>query len=861
LQTAEIRESFQKYFESKDHTRVPSSSLIPQDDPTLLFNNAGMNQFKEVFLGHKTLSFTKATSAQKCIRAGGKHNDLENVGVTARHHTFFEMMGNFSFGDYFKEEAIYYCWEYITKYLKLPPEKLYATVYQDDDDAFKLWEKIAPELKNGRIQRFGEKDNYWSMGETGPCGPSSELHFDRGENYQGTLNGDGDRFMEIWNLVFMQYNRDKDGKMTELPKPSIDTGAGLERMAMLMQKVDSNYDTDLFQPLLRSIENLSGKEYFIDQRGVSHRVVADHIRALTFALTDGGIPSNEGRGYVLRRILRRAVRHGKLLGLNEPFMYKLTSTLVDMMGAAYPEIKTQAEHVSLVIKAEEESFGKTLDRGIDLFEQVADKTIKKGGKIISGLDVFKLYDTYGFPVDLTEVMAREKGLSLDLEGFNLSLERQRAQSKAHTNFGPAFTGTSNGLKHQITKFTGYDDKFEISTRIVYAEPIHGKGMGVVLDKTPFYAESGGQIFDTGIIQGDDFELEIEDVKKVGDSVFHIVKNINVDIEMLMQKEVTAIVDSTRQKSIQRNHTATHLLHKALREVLGEHVEQRGSLVAPDRLRFDYSHFQAMTAGEWETIEKKVNDQILKNTPVVHKEYSFDEAKKKGAMALFGEKYGDKVRMVSVGDYSKELCGGTHVQATGEIGPFVIISEGAIAAGIRRIEALTGEGAWEFINRNRITVEQSKNILKVEPEKLVARLETLFAENKKLKKEVEKKKSQGAAANISELFEKADEVAGTKLVIATFESKDELNNFADFAQSFKKAAVGVFFSDKNQYGVIASNAAIKKGLSARNIINHLNKELDGRGGGREYFTQGGSSQKLEKEQLTKLVSDFINKETD
>jgi alanyl-tRNA synthetase len=874
LKAAEIRESFQQYFESKGHKRVASSSLIPLDDPTLLFTNAGMNQFKDVFLGQRKVLYNRATSSQKCIRAGGKHNDLENVGEDARHLTFFEMLGNFSFGDYFKEEAITFAWDYVHNILKLPPDRLYATVLTDDDEAFKLWGRIAPQLKSGRILRFGEKDNFWSMGETGPCGPDSELHFDRGAQYSCGkptcgVNCDCDRYMEIWNLVFMQFNRDAEGKMTPLPKPSVDTGAGLERIAMVMQKVDSNYDTDLFTPLLRTIEQMSGKEYFEDKRGTSHRVIADHIRALTFAIADGAMPSNEGRGYVLRRILRRASRHGRLLDLHEPFIYKLTATLVDIMGSSFPEIKQQAEHVALVIKSEEESFGETLDRGMEIFEKVVEKVRTSGQTVIPGDEVFKLYDTYGFPVDMTEVMARERSLSIDVIGFERALEQQRETSRSSKVWSafPSFSGETL----QPTKFVGYNDNFEVHTgyladdrqiydcRIMRLEEQLGK-FRVILNVTPFYGEAGGQVGDTGMLLGDRFRLHVYDTKRFNETTIHLVDEYPTALLEMPPSEwpvVKARVDGVRQKHLQRNHTATHLLHKALRTVLGDHVQQKGSLVDPDHLRFDFSHYKQLSEEELKEIERLVNEQILFNRKVKWEILPIAEAKARGAMALFGEKYGDNVRMVEVEDYSRELCGGTHVQATGEIGLFVITAESAIAAGIRRIEALTGKGALDFLSNLKNQFDYTARLLKQPQEKVVEQIEELLEESKRLKKELDKSQAQSAASGIADLFKhKIKKIKGVTLLVNKFESKEQLNTYADVTQTIDYPAIGVFYNDAHQYAVTSSGNAIGMGLSAKAVIWQLNKELGGRGGGREYFTQGGCEQQLSEQLLESTVSAFI-----
>ncbi len=670
MKSYDIRQAFLDYFEGNDHRIIPSSPVVPADDPTLLFTNAGMVQFKNIFLGLEKTDYKRAASSQKCIRAGGKHNDLDNVGFTARHQTFFEMLGNFSFGDYFKEEAIYFAWEFLTKTLGLNPKHLYATVYTDDDEADKLWRRVAPELGD-RVLRFGEKDNFWAMGDTGPCGPCSEVHYDRGEHIQGELNGEGDRFMEIWNLVFMQYNRDEGGNITPLPKPSVDTGAGLERFCMIMQNADSNYGTDLFTPLIDKVCKLSEKPYDQGPAGIPHRVIADHIRALSFAIADNAVISNEGRGYVLRRILRRAARYGHQLGLTEPFLYKIVQPLVENMGNVYPELKAQRGHIELVIKTEEEQFDRTLDIGIARFEDIILKVNASGGKVIPGEDVFKLYDTYGFPADLTEIMAHEKGLSIDWDGFNKELEKQRQRSKKTSVVGRIlFEGALGMLPKSLFDYNNE----KINTKIKYYGKFNDQEY-LVLEETPFYAESGGQVGDTGIIESENLRFIVDNTQKDRESILHYGRfeypEKSFSLEHIFEKLVTAKIDSARRADIQRNHTATHLLHKALKLVLGEHVNQSGSLVAPDHLRFDFSHFKAMTPDEIDEVEKIVNEKIKEDLPVSWRYYKFEEAKKMGAVALFGEKYGDTVRVVKTGDFTMELCGGTHVTHTADIGQFFI----------------------------------------------------------------------------------------------------------------------------------------------------------------------------------------------
>ncbi len=715
MRSQEIRSSFLQYFADHGHKIVPSSPLIPHDDPTLLFTNAGMNQFKKVFLGLEKRDYKTAASSQKCIRAGGKHNDLENVGFTARHHTFFEMLGNFSFGDYFKEEAIAYAWEYVTRILRLDPSHLYATVFTEDDEAEKLWRKIAPQLGD-RVLRFGEKDNYWSMGETGPCGPCSEIHYDRGDKYPGELNGEGDRFMEIWNLVFMQFDRDESGNLTPLPRPSVDTGAGLERFAMILQNAESNYGTDLFSGLIRKVEEISGVEYSEDQRGISHKVIADHIRALSFAIADGGIISNEGRGYVLRRILRRAARHGRLLGLHEPFLYEIIGPLTEIMGDHFPEVNSKREHIELVVKSEEEQFGRTLDTGLEIFEDIVKEVESSGAKVIPGSDVFRLYDTYGFPVDLTEVMARERGLHVDMKGFEEELERQRERSKAADGFAWVDNGeTLRSLDERHSIFTGYDT--EIEQTIILADNENA----IILEKTPFYAEAGGQVEDKGEIYSDKLRFIVKNIRKIGDDINHFGEYVRLAEDLkpgeCFNETVTAEIDRTRRADIKRNHTATHLLHKALRMILGDHVHQSGSLVDPDRLRFDFTHFRAMTPEEIDKVEDKVIEKIKDDLPVKWSEKSFHEAKKMGAMALFGEKYGDTVRVVETGDFTVELCGGTHVDHTAEIGDFLITQETAIAAGMRRIEAVTGRGAKDFFAEQSVIISDIESLIEKGAEEL------------------------------------------------------------------------------------------------------------------------------------------------
>ena len=730
MKSDQIREKYLQFFKDRGHKIYPSSSLIPRDDPTLLFANAGMNQFKDIILGKKAAEHKRVASSQKCIRVSGKHNDLEEVGKDTFHHTFFEMLGNWSFGDYFKKEAIIWSWEFLTEVCGLPKEKLWVTVFREDDESERLWYEYT-DIKKGRVLRFDEKDNFWEMGEVGPCGPCSEIHYDKGEKYKCDrpdcgVNCPCGRYVEIWNLVFMQFNRDEKGNLSDLPAKVVDTGMGLDRLTAIIQHVDSNYDTDLFVPIIKQIEKISTLSYNTSDHQESFRVIADHVRALSFAIADGAIPSNEGQGYVMRRILRRAARHGRLLGLHKPFIYQLSSVVVDIFGKVYPELTAKSEHVALVIKSEEERFGETLDSGLELFKEVAEKVSRKGRMIIPGEDVFKLYDTYGFPLDLTQVMAEEKGLSIDLSGFEKLLEEQRERSRAASSALPQDVQLELGT-HK-SKFIGYE-KVEEEAQVV-ASPNENM---LILDHTPFYAESGGQIGDSGIIYTDKFEFQVEDTRKEGDAIIHLGKITKGKIENILGKKVFARVDTSRRNSIKRNHTATHLLHKALRETLGEHVHQAGSMVAPERLRFDFTHFKAMDEAEVEKVALLVNQRIWENRSVRSVQVAIEDAKKMGAMALFGEKYGDVVRMVDVEGYSRELCGGTHVDATGEIGLFKILSETGIAAGMRRIEAVTGEYAYQLVNRQKEILENLSFLLKTPEESLPERVENLLKTNKQLEK--------------------------------------------------------------------------------------------------------------------------------
>ena len=698
--TTAIRQAFLDYFQEKGHAVVASSPLVPANDPTLLFTNAGMVQFKETFLGTEKRSYVRATSSQRCVRAGGKHNDLENVGYTARHHTFFEMLGNFSFGDYFKREAIAYAWEFLTEVLQLPPERLWVTVFEEDDEAADIWLKEIG-VDAARFSRIGARDNFWSMGNTGPCGPCTEIFYDHGEGVPGgppgTPEEDGDRYIEIWNLVFMQYDRDDSGELTPLPKPSVDTGMGLERLAAILQGVHSNYEIDLFQNLITAAAEITATK---DLENKSLRVIADHIRACAFLVVDGVVPSNEGRGYVLRRIIRRAIRHGHKLGQREAFFYKLVAPLAREMGAAYPELVKAQARVEQVLEQEELRFAETLDNGMKILDE---SIAALQGKEIPGDTIFKLYDTYGFPVDLTADIARERQLSLDMSGFEAAMESQRERARAASTFTMADSGDLQ--IDGVTQFTGYEceeDRSQVTGLFLNGEQVDTLNVGdqgvVVLDKTPFYAESGGQVGDRGVLRKDGGVFRVFDTRKQGEGAFvHLGELTQGSISTGDRLE--ALVDHERRMATRLNHSATHLMHAALREVLGEHVQQKGSLVDPERLRFDFSHFQPVTRQELQRIEARVNEQIRLNTDVETRVMPVDQAMEAGAMALFGEKYGDEVRVLSIGDFSVELCGGTHVSRAGDIGLFKIISEAGIASGVRRIEAVTGTGALDYICEN------------------------------------------------------------------------------------------------------------------------------------------------------------------
>ena len=845
---AELRRSFTGFFAERDHTVVPSASVVPWDDPTLLFTNAGMNQFKDVFLGRSTREYVRAVDFQKCIRAGGKHNDLEDVGRSPIHQTFFEMLGNWSFGDYYKEEAITWAWELLTEKWELPAERLWATVFREDDEAEALWHRHTG-IAGDRVLRFDEKDNFWEMGETGPCGPNSEIHYDLGPErcnrkddpgHVCGVNGDCSRFVEIWNLVFIQYDRGADGALTPLPSRHVDTGMGFERMLSILQGVDTNYETDVFRPLMDHIGELSQHPYAEGDTAMAYRVVADHVRALAFAIADGALPSNEGRGYVLRRILRRAARFGRNLGLADPFLYRLVPTLAEEMGAAYPELSTAQEKVEQVIKSEEENFGRTLDHGLELFEDIVDRAGAEGRNEIRGEEAFKLYDTYGFPVDLTQLMAEEKDMIVDMAGFEAEMEKQRERSiKARSTSGTPSV-TADVRVENPTVFHGYD-----TLTVEDAEVVTVEGASVFLTRTPFYGESGGQVGDTGWLETESGDrIAVLDTTRDGDTIIH---HCDPDSASGLESgmTVTARVDAERRRSIMRNHTATHLLHAVLRETLGAHVEQRGSVVAPDRLRFDFSHFSAVTPEERNAIERRVNELVWENIGVEPFETGLEDARRLGAMMLFTEKYPDRVRVVRIGEASLELCGGTHLGATGEIGLFRLVRESGIAAGVRRVEALTGAGAFEAVKRDEGLVAGAAEALKSEPEDLVKRAGDLTARVRELERHVRDLSSDSARNWVDDMINRAVEVDGVAVAAARVDSPDmdTLRAMGDtLRERLAGAAVGVLFASFDERPVcivvVTDEAISGNGLNAGRLARDVAAFIGGGGGGKAHMAQAG-----------------------
>jgi alanyl-tRNA synthetase len=845
MTTSEVRASFLEFFRKNGHTVLPSSSLVPANDPTLLFTNAGMVQFKDLFLGKEVRDYSRAATAQRCVRAGGKHNDLENVGYTARHHTFFEMLGNFSFGDYFKREAIHFAWNFITGTLEIPKDRLWVTVYTEDDEAERIWvEEIG--IDPTRCTRLGEKSNFWAMGDTGPCGPCSEIFYDHGPEIPGGPPGspdeDGDRYVEIWNLVFMQYERSSDGVLVPLPKPSVDTGMGLERVAAVMQGVHSNYDIDLFKALIRAAADITGTQDF---ESASLRVIADHIRACTFLIIDGVVPSNEGRGYVLRRIIRRAIRHGYKLGQTQPFFHKLVPTLVREMGSYYSELVSGEARAMQVLAQEETRFAETLATGMALLDAEASKLISS---VIPGETVFRLYDTYGFPADLTADVARERGLTIDQEGFDVAMEAQRGRARAASKFG---VDLRDSVKLSgKTDFSGYDrfaESAQVTSLIFDGAVVEALSPGqegqVILDHTPFYAESGGQVGDTGVLSNGGARFTVRDTQKIGASFAHV--GVLESGELRVGDVVDAQIDQERRKAIALNHSATHLLHAALRKILGTHVEQKGSLVAADRLRFDFSHTQALSTDELHQVEALVNSAIRENAPVETRVMALDDARAAGAMSLFGEKYESDVRVLSIGDFSMELCGGTHVERAGDIGLFKITGESGVAAGVRRVEALTGPGAYQWVVHTDQVLRDIAAMLRGSREDVDEKVRELLERSRRLEKEVQQLKSKLASGHGGDLSSHAKDVGGVKVLAVQIDGADvrSLRDAMDQLKSKLGSSVIVLASVLE--GKVVLVAGVSDDLVARmkagEIAGQVAAKVGGRGGGRADFAQAGGTQ--------------------
>jgi len=857
--TSQIRSDFLEFFKGKGHTIVPSAPLVPGNDPTLLFTNSGMVQFKDVFLGAEKRSYVRAADVQRCLRAGGKHNDLDQVGYTARHHTFFEMLGNWSFGDYFKKDAIAWAWELLTQVWKLPAERLLVTVYQTDDEAYALWRDMVG-VPEERIVRIGDNkgapfasDNFWQMADTGPCGPCTEIFYDHGDHIAGGPPGspdeDGDRFIEIWNLVFMQFDRQPDGTLVPLPAPCVDTGMGLERLAAILQHVHTNYEIDLFQALIRKASELTGTA---DLENKSLRVIADHIRACSFLIVDGVLPSNEGRGYVLRRIIRRALRHGWMLGVRQPFFSKLVPTLVEQMGEAYPELPAAVDTVTRALQAEEERFAETLDAGMKIFEDVAGKA---SNGVIPGVDAFRLYDTYGFPLDLTQDIARERDLTVDIAGFDAAMEQQRETARAAGKFGGGVTLPAELVATlSPTLFLGYDrlqaDGLTVLALLKDGRPVQSADAGdaviVITNQTPFYAESGGQVGDTGVLTGNGVRLPVDDTQKFAGQFHGHVGTLSEGGLKVGDVKVGDVlsgqVDGERRGATILNHSATHLLHAALREVLGSHVQQKGSLVAPDRLRFDFSHFQPISAEELAVIERKVNQQVRANNAAEVHNMGMQEALDFGAMALFGEKYGEHVRVLKMGDYSTELCGGTHVNRTGDIGLFKITSEGGVSAGVRRIEAVTGQGALDYVDAEEARLAEAAELLGGSAADVVEKIRALGQRQKQLERELEAVKAKVAAGATADLSGQAVEVAGVKVLAARLEGFDAkaLRDAMDrLKQQLGDAVIVLAGAQDGKAALVAGvNGSAMGKVKAGELLSHIASQIGGKGGGRPDLAQGG-----------------------
>ena len=871
MKSAEIRQAFLDYFAGHGHEVVSSSPLVPANDPTLLFTNAGMVQFKDVFLGQEKRNYSRATSSQRCVRAGGKHNDLENVGYTARHHTFFEMLGNFSFGDYFKQDAIKFAWEFLTGVMKLPPEKLWVTVYIDDEEAADIWLKqVGVDAK--RFTRIGDKkggkkyesDNFWTMGDTGPCGPCTEIFYDHGADVPGGPPGspdeDGDRYIEIWNLVFMQYNRDASGTLNPLPKPSVDTGMGLERLAAVMQGVHSNYEIDLFANLIKAVAAVTGTK---DLENNSLKVIADHIRSCSFLIVDGVVPSNEGRGYVLRRIIRRAIRHGHKLGIRKAFFHKLVAALDKEMGQAYPELAKASAVIERVLLQEEERFAETLDQGMVILEE---SIIGLNGKVIPGEIVFKLYDTYGFPADLTADVARERGLEIDMPGFDKAMDSQRDRARAASQFHMTDMGEID--LDVCTKFTGYESLQDDAKVVALFQ--EGKAVDclqeghegvVVLDKTPFYAESGGQVGDEGLLEEADVTFDVSDTQKAGDAILHIGKITTGELNV--GDTITASITTESRLATAYNHSATHLMHAALRKVLGDHVQQKGSLVDAERLRFDFSHFEPVKPEQLQQIEMLVNDHIRFNHQVETRLMGQEEAVKQGAMALFGEKYGDTVRVLKMGDFSMELCGGTHVSRTGDIGVFKIVSETGIAAGVRRIEAVTGKGALAWIEKQESQLSNIASMVKGKREDLGDRVKQLLDKNRMLEKELEQLKAKLASSAGSDLASQAEEVNGIKVLAAKLDGAD-VKTLRDTLDQLKNklgsAAVVLATVQGEKVSIVAGVTKEQSSrIKAGDLVNVVAQQVGGKGGGRPDMAQAGGNNPAGLDAALASVSGWVREQ--
>ena len=861
----EIRQQFLDFFKSKEHRIVPSAPVVPHGDPTLLFTNAGMNQFKDVFLGNGSREYKRAADTQKCIRVSGKHNDLEEVGHDTYHHTFFEMLGNWSFGDYYKKEAIAWAWELLTEVWKLPKERIWVTVYRTDDEAMNFW-KSETDINHEHILRFDEKDNFWEMGDTGPCGPCSEIHINLSDDLNAghLVNSGSPLCIEIWNLVFIQYNRDENGTLHELPAKHVDTGMGFERVCAVLQNKKSNYDTDVFTPVINAVAKLSGIEYNLSlaaddnspvgQSNVSMRVIADHIRTLTFAIGDGATPGNEGRGYVLRRLLRRAARYGRKINLKEPFLYKLVSVVVENFAHVFPEVKTNKAQIEKIIKAEEESFNATLDRGIELFDALVKKLSAKKEKVVPGEDVFKLYDTFGFPVDLTAVMAREHGFEIDEARFNelMNEQKDRARKSTKDKISSAHAVVDNLEGFEIassepTTFTGYSELVS-KAKVVGIKKTEANTF-VLFDKTPYYAESGGQVDDHGWIEFSGSKFKVDALSKVNGMVVHIIDEV---ANLKIGDEVTAFVDGKRRADIMRNHSATHFLHKALREILGQHVQQSGSLVEPERLRFDFSHFEKVKEAELDAIESLVNEKLRENIPLSHhRDTPFEEAKKMGALMFFGDKYGDKVNVVQFGDYTMEFCGGTHVKNSSEIGLFKIVSESSIASGVRRIEAVTGAGVEKLIENLELRIENDEK-----------KINELHEEKKKLEKEIAALQLKEKLGGIDSIVSSPVEVNGIKIFKGKVSASnmDELKSMGDELREKMKSGVGVMISEiEGKVGIVAvvSDDLIKeKKILAGNIVKQVAQIVGGSGGGRPHLATAGGKDVAKIDEALESIERFL-----